>query len=94
LNFLGAASTSHHISTSSLYTPEKSIAVFLFFVAASFPTCSQAFRDCIGIEEEVTLKPPVDNNLAMDKEMGLYKLTPEKLKELQALVGMLEKLKS
>jgi hypothetical protein len=67
---------------------------FLFFIATSFPACSQAFRDCIGIEEQVTLKPPVDNNLAMDKEMGLDSLTPERLKELQTLFVMLEKLKS
>ena len=67
---------------------------FLFFVAASFPACSKAFRDCIGIKEEVTLKPPVDNNLAMVIEMGLDTLTPERLKELQSLLGMLEILKS
>ena len=35
-----------------------------------------------------------DDDQAMVIETGLYKLTPEKLKELQALVGMLEKLKS
>ena len=35
-----------------------------------------------------------DDDQAMVIEMRLDKLTPEKLKELQALVGMLEKLKS
>ena len=42
----------------------------------------------------MTLKPPVDNNLAMVIEMGLDTLTPERLKELQSLLGMLEILKS
>ena len=37
---------------------------------------------------------PVDDDQTMVKEMGLDKLTPERLKELQALLGMLEKLKS
>jgi hypothetical protein len=37
---------------------------------------------------------PGDDYPAMDKEMGLVFLTPERLKELQALHRMLERLKS
>ena len=40
------------------------------------------------------LHTPPDDDQTMVKEMGLDKLTPERLKELQALLVMLEKLKS
>ena len=43
---------------------------------------------------EILHAAPPDDDQEMVKEMGLDKLTPERLKELQALLGMLEKLKS
>ena len=42
---------------------------------------------------EILQAPPEDDQTIV-KEMGLDTLTPERLKELQALLGMLEKLKS
>ena len=38
--------------------------------------------------------PEVEDNDTVVKDMGLDKLTPERLKELQQVLAMLEKLKS
>ena len=44
--------------------------------------------------KEILHQAPEEDNDAVVKEMGLDKLTPERLKELQQVLGMLEKLKA
>ena len=52
----------------------------------------KSFFSCLMVFDLKWITP--DDDQAMVIEMGLDKLSHEKLKELQALVGMLEKLKS
>ena len=52
----------------------------------------KSFFSCLMVFDLKWITP--DDDQAMVIEMGLDKLTPEKLKYMQALVRMLEKLKS